>query len=139
MVGMAETRHLSVSIQRPVEAVYDFVVNPANLTRWAPGLGDSVEQVDGAWFVTMTIGRARLVFAERNPFGVLDHQVTLATGETFYNPMRVVPDGAGSELVFSVRRRPSLSDEDFDRDAAAVLADLQTVKAILEDPATERS
>ena len=36
--------------------------------------------------------------AESNPYGVLNHWVTLDTGERFYNPMRVIADGDGCEL-----------------------------------------
>ncbi len=68
----------------------------------------------------------------RNRYGVLDHWVSLATGERFYNPMRVIADRAGCELVFTLRRQPGMSDDDFDRDAAAVAVDLATVRRLLE-------
>ena len=78
------------------------------------------------------MGRVVVAFAPRNEFGVLDHDVTLPSGETVYNPMRVTVDGAGCEVVFTVRRRPGVSDEDLERDAAAVSADLSTLKRVLE-------
>jgi hypothetical protein len=84
------------------------------------------------WFVATPMGRAGFAFAPRNELGVLDHRVTLASGEAFYNPMRVVPDGAGCEVVFTVRRQAGMSDDDFERDAAAVRADLATLKHVLE-------
>jgi hypothetical protein len=61
-----------------------------------------------------------------------DHDVTLPSGETVHNPMRVVADGRGCEVVFTLRRRPGMSDEDFVRDADAVSADLTTLKGVLE-------
>jgi hypothetical protein len=76
--------------------------------------------------------RQVVTFAPRNEFGVLDHDVTLPSGETFYNPMRVTVDGTGCEVVFTLRRQPDMSDEDFERDAGAVLADLITLKGVLE-------
>jgi hypothetical protein len=69
---------------------------------------------------------------EPNPYGVLDHWVTLESGERFYNPMRVVADGDGCELVFTLRRQPGVSEADFDRDAEAVAADLAAVRRLLE-------
>ena len=123
-----ETRHITVHIDRPADEVYEYAADPANLPSWAPGLGSSVEQVDGQWFVDSPMGRVRLRFAERNPFGVLDHWVTVPSGETLYNPMRVVPDGAGCEVVFSLRRQPGMSDDEFARDVAAVSADLATLQ-----------
>jgi hypothetical protein len=129
----SNSRHVSAHIDRPVQVVvYEYASNPANVAEWAPGLGSSVELVDGQWIVDSPMGRVVVAFAPCNEFGVLDHEVTLASGQTFYNPMRVTADGAGSEVVFSVRRQPEMSDEDFDRDANTVLADLVALKQILE-------
>jgi hypothetical protein len=127
-----ESRHVSEWIDRPAADVYEYASNPANLANWAPGLGRSVENVDGQWFVETDSGRVGVAFAERNQYGVLDHDVTLPSGEVIYNPMRVVPHGDGSEVVFSVRRLPDMSDEDFARDAGLVQADLTRLKHILE-------
>ena len=55
--------------------------------------------------------------------------------EAVYNPLRVVPAGVGQprcEVVFTVRSRPGMSAEDFEADAAAVAADLQTLKRLLD-------
>lgn len=132
MIGVTESRHLSEHIARPASVVYDFVIDPRNLPRWAPGLGAEIEEEHGRWYVETGMGRVEIRFAERNPFGVLDHDVTLPSGETFYNPMRVTPDGANAEVVFTLRRQPDMSDADFDRDAKTVAADLALLKKLLE-------
>jgi hypothetical protein len=129
---MNSSRHVSEWIDRPAADVYEYASNPANLPNWAPGLGRSVENVEGQWFVETDSGRVGVAFAERNKYGVLDHKVTLPSGEVFCNPMRVVPHGDGSEVVFSVRRLPDMSDEDFARDAGLVQADLTRLKHVLE-------
>ena len=92
----------------------------------------AVENVDGQWFVETGAGRVGVAFAERNELGVLDHDVTLPSGEVVHNPMRVVRDGAGSEVEFVLRRRPEMTDEDFARDEDLVQADLTRLKHILE-------
>jgi hypothetical protein len=128
----SESRQISESIDRPATEVYDYAADPANLPAWAPGLGSSVENVDGQWFVDTPAGPAGFAFVERNEFGVLDHEVTLPSGDVIYNPMRVVPNGDGCEVVFSLRRLPDMSREDFDRDAGLVQADLTRLKRVLE-------
>ncbi|WP_431946971.1 SRPBCC family protein [Micromonospora marina] len=130
-----ESRHLSVHIGRPVAEVYAFAADPANLTRWAPGLGGSVVFDDGHWFVDTPQGRARLTFAPANEYGVLDHEVLTPSGETEYVPLRAIADGDATEVVFSLRRQPGMSDADFDRDTALVEADLARLKAVLESAA----
>lgn len=133
MTAMAtHSTHLSVRIDRPAAEVYDYLRQPVNLPSWAAGLGSAIELIEGRWIADSPMGRVEVQMTELNPYGVLDHWVTLATGERFYNPMRVIADGDGCEVVFSVRRRPGMTDEEFDRDSAAVQADLDALRRILE-------
>ena len=127
-----ESRQLSEWIDANVDEVYGYARDPANLPQWAPGLGTSVEQVDGQWFVETSGGRVGLEFAPLNEYGVLDHDVTLPSGEVIYNPMRVTRQGDGSEVVFALRRLPGMTDDEFARDAAAVAADLARLKQVIE-------
>jgi hypothetical protein len=128
----SESRQISQWIDRPASEVYEYASDPVNVPVWAPGLGGAVEKIDGRWFVDSPMGRVGLAFVQRNDFGILDHDVTLLTGEVFYNPMRVIADGDVCEVVFTVRRRPGMSDEDFARDGDAVAADLALLKRVIE-------
>jgi hypothetical protein len=111
----------------PAEAdVYEYASDPADLPEWAPGLGRSVENVEGQWLVKTPTGCVGFAFVERNKYGVLDLDVTLPSGEVIYNPMRVIPDGDGCEVVFTLRRLRDMSD------AGLVQADLARLKHILE-------
>ncbi|MEV6492133.1 SRPBCC family protein, partial [Actinoplanes sp. NPDC051633] len=96
-----ESRHVSTQIDRPVREVYEYASDPANLPAWAPGLTSSIEQVDGRWIAESPLGRVVVAFVPENEFGVLDHDVTLPTGETVHNSFRVIADGDGSEVVFT--------------------------------------
>ncbi|HLU47226.1 MAG TPA: SRPBCC family protein, partial [Planctomycetota bacterium] len=84
------------------------------------------------WLADSPMGPVRVAFAKPNDLGVMDHDVTLPTGEVYHNPFRVVPNGDGSEVVFTLYRLPTMSDQDFENDAAMVLADLRRLKALLE-------
>lgn len=129
----AESRHLSTVINRSSTAVYEFAAEPANLPRWAAGLASTtVEQVNGQWVADSPMGRVTISFAERNNLGVLDHVVTAPSGESVYNPLRVIPDGDASEVVFTLRQRSGMTDEEFTQDADAVRADLDSLKRVLE-------
>jgi hypothetical protein len=128
-----ESRHLSVFIDRPVAKVYEFASNPANLPRWAPGLGSSVVHLDGEWYVETTDGRVRVRFAPNNEYGVLDHEVQTPSGETVYVPLRAIAHGDGCEVVFTLRRSDGMTDEEFERDTGLVTGDLALLKKVLED------
>ena len=128
----SNSRHIGVRIERPVDEAYEFASDPSNLPTWAQGLGSSVEFVEGQWISESPMGRVALAFVPSNDYGVLDHDVTLPSGETVYNPMRVIADGAGCEVIFTVRPREGMTDEEFDSDAAAVASDLAALKRVLE-------
>ena len=98
--------------------VYDFAADPLNLPEWAAGLAGSTVERDGPqWFTESPMGRVTFSFAPRNEFGVLDHDVKLPSGESVNNPLRVISDGDDCEIIFTLRRRPDMTDEDFQRDA----------------------
>jgi hypothetical protein len=123
---------LTVSIDCPPARVYAFVSNPENLPRWAAGLGRSVRKSGGDWVVETPDGAARVQFVPPNQFGVLDHSVRPATGGEIVVPMRVVPNGSGSDVLFTVFRLPGMSDDRFAEDVRLVERDLGTLKRVLE-------
>jgi hypothetical protein len=127
-----ESRYIGVSINRRPDEVYAFAANPENLPKWATGLGGSIKLANGEWVVDSPLGAVKLRFAARNDFGVVDHDVILESGETVHNPIRVVPNGDGSEVIFIVFRRPDMSDEKFAEDAAWVQKDFGILKDLLE-------
>jgi hypothetical protein len=121
---LGKSRHIGVWIDATPDAVYALASDPAELPRWAAGLADPA------------LSDAVVDFAPQNEFGVLDHEVRLPSGEAVYNPMRVIPGGPGEtgcEVVFTLRRRPAVTDAEFEADAAAVAADLETLRGLLED------
>jgi hypothetical protein len=129
----SRSQHISIGINRPMSEVYDFAADPLNLPKWAAGLAGSKVERDGQqWFTESPMGRVAFTFAPRNDFGVLDHDVTLPSGQIVYNPLRVISDGDECEVVFTLRQRPDMSDEDFERDADAVANDLATLKSVVE-------
>ena len=132
MHELFEVRHVSVSMQRAPQAVYEFVCNGEHLPRWASGLGASVQASGSDWLADGPLGTIRIRFAARNEFGILDHDVQLPSGEIVHNPMRVVPNGAGSELTFTLFRLPGINETAFASDAATVECDLKRLKALLE-------
>ncbi len=132
MTATYESRTISVAIDRPPREVYDFAVVPENLPRWATGLGSSGEPAGDAWVAQTVEGPVRVRFVERNELGVLDHYVTLPGGNVVYNPMRVVGNGSGSELSFTLFHLPGVTGEQFEADAAWVARDLNALKLLLE-------
>jgi hypothetical protein len=126
------SRTLSVSIDREWTEVYAYAADPANMVHWAPGLGTAFAPDGDEWVLRDPGGRTiRMRFTPANPFGVLDHDV-MVDEQTVHIAMRVMPNGDGAELTFLLLQLPGMTDFEFDRDAATVTKDLETLKAIME-------
>jgi hypothetical protein len=109
---MWHAHHITQSIARPPAEVIEFA---SDLSRWAAGVSDDMA-------VTFRPGRE---------FGILDHDVEVG-GQTFHNPLRVLANGDGSEVVFTLYRREGVSDEQYAADVAAISRDLATLRERLE-------
>ena len=126
-------KHISISVERSFEDVYEYASNPLNLPNWAAGLSESEILKEGDfWTSESPMGKVKIQFAPKNGLGVMDHDVTLPSGEVNHNAFRVVPNHKGSEVTFVLLRLPRMSDEDFSTDAGRIEADLKTLKKILE-------
>ena len=128
-----ESAHVSTSIDRPSADVYAYASDPRQPLPWAAGLAHrEVELVDGAWVVESPMGRVTVRFAAPNSYGILDHDVTLPSGETVNNPVRVIANGDGCDVIFTVHCRDGVTVEAFAADTEAVAADLATLRDLLQ-------
>lgn len=127
-----KSQTISLFIGAPSSRVYAYASNPENLPHWVPSFCKSVQLINDEWVVQSPTGRAVFQFVPSNNFGVLDHTVTLPSGMRLTNPMRVIPNGEGSEMLFTLFQHEGMSDQQFHEDAELVLSDLQTLRRLLE-------
>lgn len=128
----SEARILHITIRVPMEKAYAFAQRPENFPRWAAGLADSLRSTAQGWIADTPEGEATIHFSEPNPFGILDHRVVLDGRPDVVVPMRMVPNGDGTEVELILFRPPNMTDADFKRDARMVKADLGALKTLLE-------
>jgi hypothetical protein len=121
-----------ISIERDWQAVYDFASEPANMPQWASGLASGLTPDGPDWIATGTLGTVRVRFAPRNAFGVIDHTVTVGPDLQVQNALRVVPNGDGCEVMFTLLQLEGMTDAQFAADAAHVAKDLATLKNLME-------
>ncbi|MEX1028145.1 MAG: SRPBCC family protein [Candidatus Paceibacterota bacterium] len=126
------SRTITVQIDRPSADAYEFASNPENLPQWVKSFCLSVEKSDDGWLMETPGGFVGIRFVHANDFGVLDHVVTLPDGQSVLNPMRVVSNGDGSEVMFTLFQLPDMPDDQFAKDAGMVEADLRTLKSVME-------
>jgi hypothetical protein len=136
--GSMKSKTLTISIDASPDVVYSFASNPANLPQWTPSFSRSVELVNGEWIVQTSEGPTSIRFVAKNDFGVLDHYVRSASGVEIYNPMRVIANGAGSEVVFTLFQTSNMSEEKHAEDTKLVESDLLKLKSVIEARAEKK-
>lgn len=127
------------AIRRDWRAVYAFAAKPENMPLWASGLASGLTRDGEDWIADGgPIGKVRVRFAPQNDFGVIDHTVTLPDGLVVENALRVVPNGDGAEVMFTLLRPPGMDDAAFEADAAHVARDLDALARLMEERETAR-
>lgn len=125
-------RIVHISIDRDWRNVYDFAGRPENMPLWASGLATGLEPDGKDWIAEGPIGSIRVSFVPANEFGIIDHTVTIESGLRVYNALRIVPNGDGCEVMFTLLRLPGMTDDQFAADAAHVQKDLAALKSLME-------
>jgi hypothetical protein len=119
-----------VTIAAPPAAVLDLVGDGASIPRWAPAFGRAVQPAGaGEWLVDDGEQERRVRVRVSRELGTVDFLAPAAQRGAFG---RVVPNGAGSEFVFTVFL-PAGTGEDARAAQGAVLdEELATVRALCE-------
>jgi hypothetical protein len=129
-VQRAEVVHTSI-LASPQEVIA-FLSDMNDWKTWAPWIRSVRRSSARDWTLDTEAGVMEVHFVEPNSLGVLDHDVTLASGVTVHNSMRVLANGSGSELVMVLIQQPAMSAAEFERDVQAVRDDLARIKQVAE-------
>lgn len=124
--------HISRSVDSDVATVSRLAGDPRNLPLWAAGLSTGIRLESGRWYTDSPMGLVEVAFTGPTESGILDHDVTLPDGTVVRNPLRVLPNDTGSEIVFTLFQRTGVTEEDFRADARLIAEDLDRLAALLE-------
>ncbi|MFD1602618.1 hypothetical protein ACFSJW_20215 [Flavobacterium artemisiae] len=128
-----QTTTISISINNSREKVYQFASNPENFPKWLAFVKSVSKKSDAIWTAESDLGKIEIELTPKNEFGIIDHTVTLPDGAKVHNPLRVIENGKGSEVTFTLFKLPAKTDEEFNADSDLVKEDLQTLKNLLEE------
>ena len=131
---MLKARTLTVQIARPVEEIYAYLVDPANLAGWTtvergrpvPEAGPLVWAFDGPR------GTVLVRFTPANPFFVLDYTLHAGGQLTHAAHVRLIPNGTGTVLTHTSVQQPMISDAAFASEEEWLLSDLLVLKSLME-------
>jgi hypothetical protein len=121
----SETR--SISIQAPPDAVLDVVGDACTLPRWAPSFAETVRADGEHWVVNDELLIDLRVVRELGTVDILrvKHPPTGAYS-------RVVPNGDGSEYLFTLFFGDAAGEDDVAKQMAVVEEELRAVRALCE-------
>ena len=131
---MLKARTLTLRIARPVEEVYAYLVNPANLAGWTavsngrpqPELGPLM------WLFDAPLGTAMVQFTPVNPFFVLDYTVHAGSERAQVAHVRLIRNGLDTVLTHTVVQHPTVSDAAFASEGEWMWSDLLVLKSLME-------
>jgi hypothetical protein len=122
----------TTTISASPDDVIAFVGDGANLPRWAIGFATAVRRNEAGWIVTTGQGDVPTSIAVDASAGTVDFHMRPAPGVEAAAYARAVPNGEGTEFVFTQFQQPGTPDEVFDQLVAAVGHELGVLKALLE-------
>jgi hypothetical protein len=128
----ASTR--SISIDVPPQVVLDLVADPTQLPRWAPAFARAVRPGGGDhWLVHTGDREVRVRIRVSRELGTVDFLMGDAPpGLALGAFTRVIPNGSGTEFIFTRFHSDSTSDIEMAEQEAVLAVELQTVRALCE-------
>lgn len=121
----SETR--SISIQATPETVLDVVGDARTLPRWAPNFARTIWADDGHWVIN---GDARIDVRVGYEHGTVDIVSVEDPARGAFS--RVVPNGDGSEYLFTLFFGDAAGEDDVAKQMAVVEEELRAVRALCE-------
>ena len=131
MLNHSHTR--SISIAAAPSDVLAFLADPHNLPRWAPAFARSVSERDGQLRVDTGQGELPISVSVSRERGTVD--LLSATEPRVGAFSRVLPNGDGSEYLFTLFFAPDADDTAVEAQMAVVDQELEAVRALCEPAA----
>lgn len=130
----------SVTIEAPPSVVFGFVADPQNLPSWAVGFCRSIrrDEHDG-WVVTTASGEIAMRYETNEPAGTIDFRFSPEDGIEVTAFSRVVPNGHGSEYVFTQYQFDGMPNDVFEGQIRALEAELQVLRGLIHARAACRT
>ncbi len=123
---MTRTRTITFSVNKKTGDVFDAILNiPPKM------MPDAKKNNDGWWSFTTPWGPGKLKFNENKQFGILDHQFVEDVAK-WNVPMRVVSHGDESEVMITLIKPDTISDQLFDERLNEMEKMMLDMKKILE-------
>ena len=122
-----QSRTITFTVNRKTAEAFDAILSiPPKM------MPDAKKHEDGWWSFTSPWGPAKLKFKEDRQLGILDHEF-IDPDAKWNVPMRVVSKGDDSEVITTIIKPDSLSDETFDERMKEIEKIMLSMKQVIEE------
>lgn len=122
----------TITIQTDCKKVYDFLKNPANLPKWAVVFCRALRSEGSEWIVTTSDGEMKIRYDTDAKRGVIDMYVSPEPGVESPAFTRVVPNGQGTEYIFTLFQPPGMPEEVFAGQIKGLKQEFGVLKELME-------
>ncbi|WP_157582211.1 hypothetical protein [Phycicoccus sp. Soil803] len=125
----------AVTVRRPLSVVTALLADPTRYSEWAIDYFTSpVVMIDESTYRVSTVpGERRFRVDTDLDRGTFDLYLAPIDGPYSYPlPIRVLANGEGADVVFTVTREPELSDDDWRSSLLSLENELNALKRLLE-------
>lgn len=126
------TNTQSITIDVPPHVVLDYMQQIEKLPTWAIHFVPQVRQDGERWLIVRGTRETELRLATSAEFGVVDFVSYPHLDKTSVGHSRTVPNGTGSEYMFTIFQPLTLSDEDFQQRIEGMAEELVLLKRLVE-------
>ena len=121
----------TISIPAAPTALFAFLADPTNLPLWAVGFAYAIRRDGERWIVRTNQGEIEVTMPANPQIGTIDFHMLVAPGVTASAYSRVLPNGAGSEYVFTQFQASGMSDEVFGSQVQALIEELSVLRGVM--------
>ena len=140
MKNTESAKTLTASLPHDAQALFAWIAEPDNLSRWHSSFCRSVRKTDGALIVESPRGAISTRFIRDDHSLVLDILAEVVEGIELAHALRVLRNGDGSELIWTLVKPDGISDSVFHEQVRWAGSALQNLrKARLSEPAERRA
>jgi hypothetical protein len=124
------TRTRSIAIAAPPEAVVELLADGTRLPEWAPQFASEARAEGDHWVIDSGGQPFRIRIKASSDFGTVD--IVSADDERIGSFSRVIPNGEGSEFLFTLLFPQGTDQAAIDAQMAVVEGELETVRSLVE-------
>ncbi|HVH31691.1 MAG TPA: SRPBCC family protein [bacterium] len=125
----SNTEHVTIDVDH--RHLFAFLADPDNLPKWAVGFCRAIRREGERWLVQTPQGEVAIRFVTHPSMGIIDFYISPAPGTEVAAFSRVLPNGGGSEYIFTQFQIPGMPDDVFGRQVRALKEELVVLRALM--------